>query len=134
MPIHEKIKFVRQLKGWSQEAIAEKLHISLNAYGNIERGDSDVKLSRLEQIAQLFNVTLAELLNINEQHFINQAGSNNIQKNFCVDSNSPEYQKLQIELDKQKLINEHNDKEINMKNAEIQHLNKIVALLEKQDR
>jgi transcriptional regulator with XRE-family HTH domain len=30
MKLHEKIKFIRQLKGWSQEEIANKLEISVN--------------------------------------------------------------------------------------------------------
>lgn len=36
--------------------IAEKLNISRNAYGDIERGGCDTNLSRLTQIGELFGV------------------------------------------------------------------------------
>lgn len=48
MSVHEKIRLVRQLKGWSQEDVANKLGMSPNGYGSIERGETDVNLSRLE--------------------------------------------------------------------------------------
>ena len=67
MAVHEKIKFIRQLKGWSQEDMAEKLAMSINGYGSIERGETNVNLSRLEQIAQLFGMELSELVALNEK-------------------------------------------------------------------
>ncbi|MFI3221996.1 MAG: helix-turn-helix transcriptional regulator, partial [Methylococcaceae bacterium] len=67
MAEHEKIKFIRQLKGWSQEDMAEKLAMSINGYGSIERGETNVNLSRLEQIAQLFGMELSELVALNEK-------------------------------------------------------------------
>jgi transcriptional regulator with XRE-family HTH domain len=38
--------------------VAEKLDMSVNGYGDIERGETDVNLSRLEQLADLFEMTL----------------------------------------------------------------------------
>ena len=54
MELHEKIRSIRKLKGWSQEEIAAKLEMSSNGYGSIERGGTDVNLSRLISIAELF--------------------------------------------------------------------------------
>ena len=59
MSVNEKIRFVREAKGLTQEQVAEKLEISRNSYGDIERGDSDVKLSKLEKIAELFEMQLS---------------------------------------------------------------------------
>ncbi len=36
--IYEKIHFMRQLQGWSQEEMADKLSMSVNGYAKIERG------------------------------------------------------------------------------------------------
>ncbi len=47
----KKLKFIRSVKNWTQEDVAEKLGISIHAYAKIERGETDVNLSRLEQIA-----------------------------------------------------------------------------------
>jgi len=62
MKLLEKIRCNRKLKGWSQEDIAAKLEMSSNGYGSIERGDTDVNLSRLNSIAELFDMTLLELM------------------------------------------------------------------------
>ncbi|MDO9106881.1 MAG: helix-turn-helix transcriptional regulator [Methylovulum sp.] len=123
MSIHEKIRQVRLLKGWSQEEVATRLGMSLNGYGSIERGETDVNLSRLEQIAELFGVKLANLFEVNEKSVLNLACEQN-QSNWHIGSCSPEYQHLQAELEIQQLLNEQKDKEI-------EYLKQINALLTK---
>jgi len=51
--------FVNQ--NWSQEDMAEKLYMSVNGYANIEQGEIDIKLSRLQKIADVFQIDLLEL-------------------------------------------------------------------------
>jgi len=43
--------------------VAEQLEISIPAYSKIETGVTDVNLSRLKQIADLYDMTVRELLN-----------------------------------------------------------------------
>ena len=45
--IGDKIKFIRELRGYKQDFIATQLGISQNGYGKIERGETDVPYSRL---------------------------------------------------------------------------------------
>ncbi len=132
MPVHEKIKFIRQLKGWSQEEVADKLAMSANGYGSIERGETDVNLSRLEQIAEVFGVELSELIALSEKNAFNlmaihNNGTQHSQNHCTISPGSPEYLQLQAELDKQLVVNELKDKEI-------AHLQKIIALLEQRDK
>ena len=121
MAVHEKIKFIRQLKGWSQEEMAEKLAMSVNGYGSIERGETNVNLSRLEQIAKLFGMELSELVALNEKSVFYMSGSNStgqINQEHCViNSHAPEDQLFytQKELEKLQLIIELKDKEIFLK-------------------
>jgi transcriptional regulator with XRE-family HTH domain len=61
---------MRTVKGLSQEDMAEKLGISPNGYGKIERGETDIQWSRLEQIAEVLGITVKELLNLNEKTFL----------------------------------------------------------------
>ena len=70
MKVHEKFRIMRQRKGWSQEEMAEKLYMSVNGYANIERGETDVKISRLEQIARVFEMDLLELFNFGEKNIV----------------------------------------------------------------
>ena len=65
--IGNKIRSLRTLKELSQENVAEMLGISITAYSKIERGETDVQLSRLSQIAKAFNVSIEEILNFGDK-------------------------------------------------------------------
>jgi transcriptional regulator with XRE-family HTH domain len=127
MPAHEKIRFLRQAKGWTQEEVADKLKMSQNAYGSIERGETDVNLSRLEQIAGLFEINLPELLGLDEKAVFNQSGTKNknTQNYHITGSHSLEYLQLKAELEKQQLLN-------NTKDREIELLKEVIALMKKE--
>jgi len=112
MLVHEKIRLARQVKGWSQEETASKLEMSANGYGCIERGETDVNLSRLEQIAGLFDIKLADWFDSCEKNVINQAGTHNQQYNLNVNPFSPDYLQLKAELEKLQVIVERQEREI----------------------
>jgi transcriptional regulator with XRE-family HTH domain len=59
MELTEKIKELRKKRDWSQEIVANKLNISLNSYGALERGETDIKLSRVEELARIFEVDIS---------------------------------------------------------------------------
>lgn len=126
MKIHEKIRFIRQQHGWSQEEMAVKLNMSSNGYGNIERGDTDVNLSRLEEIAAIFNLSLSQLFSDDEdaKNVFYLSGTNNsgTLNNYsccrCYFANAAtaecNYLQLKFELEKQKSIDEQKEKEITL--------------------
>ncbi len=58
----EKIRLERLQRGLSQENMADLLNLSTTAYGDIERGKTDLTLSRLTQIAQVLAVSPLALL------------------------------------------------------------------------
>ncbi|MBB3839147.1 transcriptional regulator with XRE-family HTH domain [Runella defluvii] len=60
--IAEKIRLLRLEKGFSQENVADMLGISTTAYGDIERGKTDLTLSRLQSIAHVFSTSLRHLM------------------------------------------------------------------------
>ncbi|RIV25477.1 helix-turn-helix domain-containing protein [Fibrisoma montanum] len=60
--ISERIRLQRLQRGYSQENMADLLSLSTTAYGDIERGKTDLTLSRLTQIAQVLNVSPLVLL------------------------------------------------------------------------
>ncbi len=67
MAIGQKIKKVREFKNLTQEHLAEKLGMSVAGYGKIEREDTDVPFSRLEQIAKTFDMKTEDLVGFDEQ-------------------------------------------------------------------
>ena len=70
----KKIRLLRHQKGWSQEDVAKRLDISIPAFSKIETGITDINLSRLEQIAALFEMSVVQLLTFSdsdqEQKFV----------------------------------------------------------------
>lgn len=103
MNFNEKIKFMRQLKGWSQEDMATKLDMSVNGYSNIERGETDVQISRLQQIAEVLETDLLELLSFGERNvfLINSSNYSGGENNHFSFNGALE---LQHELEKAQLI------------------------------
>ncbi|TPE39739.1 helix-turn-helix transcriptional regulator [Pontibacter mangrovi] len=60
--VGEIIRNQRLQKGYSQEYMAYYLKISQNAYSKIERGDTEVTVRRVYEIANVLNVSIYELL------------------------------------------------------------------------
>ncbi len=72
----KKIRLLRHQKGWSQEDVAKRLDISIPAFSKIETGITDINLSRLEQVATLFDMSVVQLLTFSDAHpdqkFVNE--------------------------------------------------------------
>lgn len=60
--ILKKLKSARNVKGYSQEYMAEKLMISQKSYGKIENGKTILSVTRLKQIVLILNLDLSGLL------------------------------------------------------------------------
>ena len=133
MSVHENIRAVRRAKGLTQEEVAEKLDMSVNGYGDIERGLCDIKLTRLQQIAELFDVELSAFLdegkNILSLIATNNTGTQHNQNHCIINPGSQDYSELQNELEKQRLICSHQLREIELQNQEINYLKEINQLL-----
>jgi transcriptional regulator with XRE-family HTH domain len=110
MALHEKIRLLRQAKGLTQEDVAHELKMSVHGYGDIERGDSDIKLSRLQQLADLFEVKLSELIDMNDKPVL--IGYEQNHHNWHFNSNVAENMQLKAELEKQQLLNSQQMQEI----------------------
>ena len=58
----QNLKYLRKLRGWTQEEFAAKLRIKRSLIGAYEEERADPRLEVLETISQIFKVTLDELL------------------------------------------------------------------------
>jgi transcriptional regulator with XRE-family HTH domain len=61
LKVGQNIRNLRLKYGWSLRDAARRLDISTSALSKIETGVTDVNLSRLEQIAHIFEVNLIQL-------------------------------------------------------------------------
>jgi len=65
--IGTKIRKIRELKNLKQEHVAEKLGISITAYGKIERDETDISIERLDQIAKVLEIAPQDILAFDER-------------------------------------------------------------------
>lgn len=66
------IRLLRHQKGWHQGDVAKRLEISIPAFSKIETGITDLNISRLNQIARVFNLTTVQLLSYSETEEIKE--------------------------------------------------------------
>lgn len=119
MESFEKIKVMREMNQWTQEEVAEKLGMSTTGYAKIERGQTNVSVEKLKQIAQVFNLNVAQLLDDDERFVICSIGDNHSNYSNYFGTN----EKLSLENEKLKQL-------LSAKESEIEALKKVIALLE----
>ncbi len=83
MKIGQKIKVLREMKNFTQEYMADRLGVAQSAYSKLEKEDTDISLSKLEKISEIFNISVEDLLKINENVVFNNFNSTNIQQASC---------------------------------------------------
>lgn len=69
--IGEKIRKLRDLRGLSQENIANSLGMKQGGYSKLESGETELSYSRLEQIAKILTTTVGEIVNFDEERILN---------------------------------------------------------------
>jgi transcriptional regulator with XRE-family HTH domain len=114
--IGQKIKDIRISKKLSRQQVADDLDMSLANYGYIERGEIDMSISCLVDIAKEFDVPLDDLLNLKEKNVLNFNGiQNDGCHNYQITSLSAEVNEIMLknELEKAQLLLKERDKEVN---------------------
>lgn len=61
--LRDNIIMLRNVKGYSQEEVAEKIGISRQAYAKWEKGESVPDVMRCQRLAELYGTSLDSLLN-----------------------------------------------------------------------
>jgi len=119
--IGNRIRTLRELKGYSQEYVAGKLDIAQNTYSKLEKNQTKLNTDTLEKIAAVLEVSINDLLS-EEPIVLNFNGINHgAQGKFDLIEHFHAGQK------------ELYEKIIASKDEEIQRLNKIIeGLLQKK--
>lgn len=125
--MHDKIRMMREFRQLSQEDMAEKMNMSPSGYAKIERGETRLQYDKLVQIAQIFNVSLSDLVDNDKGviFFMNENG-NNTSANYYSGDHS-----IMFEIEKLKLQLIHKDELLDQKEKELETLRKMISLLEK---
>lgn len=68
--VYKNIKRIRELKDLTREYVAAELNMSTSGYGKIERGEVDLTLTKLIQIANVLEVSIEFIFKFNAIDFL----------------------------------------------------------------
>ncbi len=122
MRLHEKISYFRNIKGLTQDQMAQKLNMSESGYAKIERGETNLLNPRLKKIAEALEIKEDDLNSFNEKSICVVSGDHSLQiiQNDYVNLTM----ELNQEIEKYKFMVEQKDKEIT-------YLKEIIELMKK---
>ena len=126
MSVNEKVRLFRELNQWSQEEMAERMNMSVTGYAKIERGETNLSLHKLKQIAAVLQIDLIDLVSPNDNGVILVGGENN-QNHFR--NNYYGSQSAEFEIEKLKLELKHKDDLLKQKESELDSLKELITLL-----
>lgn len=86
--VGKNIRTLRHQHGWSQEDVANRLGISIPAFSKIETGVTDINLSRLEQIANIFEVNVVNILALDSEEVDMKPSSLSVAQKKLIDRES----------------------------------------------
>ena len=75
LKIGNRIRKVREIKGYSQENLASELGMSITGYGKIERDEVSVNMDRLQKISQVLGVGVETIIGFDENVAFNNFNS-----------------------------------------------------------
>lgn len=128
MKVNDKIRFLREKQGWSQEYMSEKLNMSTNGYSKIERGETRLTIPKLEQISEVFDIDILELMTLGERNILFFQESDNNFSNSIINAS----QDLASEILRLKEAIAYKDEIIAQKNAVIEAQQRENELLRNQ--
>lgn len=113
MTARTNIRQLREQINLTQEQMAEKIGMSKNGYAKIERGETQLKIEKLEQIANIFNVDIIDLLKEDRDLnlLVGDYNTNYANKYY---GNHQEVEKLELIIEHQKELLAQKDKEIEL--------------------
>lgn len=106
LDVGKKIRNIRELKGFSQEYIANQINLSIRAYSKIETEETQLTINRLNEISQVLEVNPNEILGFDASVVFNnnpvnqQGGEFNAYNNTEINQVKELYERLLAEKDK----------------------------------
>ncbi len=82
MNIGSNIRKIRELKGYSQEYVSNQLEISQRQFSRIENNETDISVSKLQEISTILDVTPIQLLGFDEKFIFQNCTNNGVGNNY----------------------------------------------------
>lgn len=92
--IKNKIRIIRELKNYTQEYVAEQLGITQANYSKIEKGKTSLTYAKLEEIANILEVSVEDIITFDSQRSFSSFNPLNGKKNEAIIMNCENHNDL----------------------------------------
>lgn len=111
--VYRTIRQFRELRKLTREDMAAELELSISAYGKLERGETELSLSKLYRIAEVLETDIATILNFKPSMVFN------INNNQMVQASKESFSKTSSQVLQN---NEYLEKYVRILEAEVEKL------------
>jgi transcriptional regulator with XRE-family HTH domain len=124
MKIGNKIRKIREFKNISSQDMADRMNMSLQGYGRIERDEVSINVERLLEVAGIFDMKPEDVLSFDEKVVFNNYGEIKDNAGVCQSVNNGTYTGFPAE------IKELYEKQIKLLEEQVELLKEKVKNLE----
>lgn len=125
MELHQVIRTLRNMKGLSQEEMAQLIPMSTSGYVKLEYGENNLVSDKLPRIAEILGVKLVDLMTMVDKNVVYLVNENSqFSANYYHSSDAVvlENEKLKLQVKYQQEIIQKLEREIEVLNTLVKHL------------
>ncbi|OXA84628.1 helix-turn-helix domain-containing protein [Flavobacterium hibernum] len=86
--VSHNIRTIREMKNLTRDFVAGELEMTYSGYGKIERGEIDITISKISRLADIFGISISDLLFFDVSYFFNNDAEEKIDDQLRIGSNS----------------------------------------------
>lgn len=94
--VSHNIRTIREMKNLTRDFVAGELEMTYSGYGKIERGEIDITISKISKLADIFGISISDLLFFDVSYFFNNDADEKIDDHLRVVGSNSDVKTLRI--------------------------------------
>lgn len=94
--VSHNIRTIREMKNLTRDFVAGELEMTYSGYGKIERGEIDITISKISKLADIFGISISDLLFFDVSYFFNNDADEKIDDHLRVVGSNSDVKTLKI--------------------------------------
>lgn len=94
--VSHNIRTIREMKNLTRDFVAGELEMTYSGYGKIERGEIDITISKISKLADIFGISISDLLFFDVSYFFNNDADEKIDDHLRVVGSNSDLKTLRI--------------------------------------
>ncbi|CAM3763505.1 helix-turn-helix domain-containing protein [Flavobacterium chungbukense] len=86
--VSKNIRTIREMRNLTRDFVAGELEMTYSGYGKIERGEIDITISKISKLADIFGISISDLLFFDVSYFFNNDAEDKFDEQSGIASNS----------------------------------------------